>query len=61
MESTFKWLVQFGGGLMTDDDYPYTGYKGTCKADSSKYIDMSVTRFINLGGLLLFLLLMKEK
>jgi len=50
MESTFKWLVQFGGGLMTDADYPYTGYKGTCKADSSKYIDMSVTGFINLGG-----------
>ena len=28
---------------MDDGDYPYTGRKGTCKADPSKYIDMTVT------------------
>ena len=27
---------------MDDADYPYTGRKGTCKADPSKYIDMTV-------------------
>ena len=28
---------------MDDADYPYTGRKGTCKADPSKYVDMTVT------------------
>ena len=28
---------------MNDVDYPYKGYKGQCRADPSKYVDMTVT------------------
>ena len=28
---------------MNDNDYPYKGYKGQCRADPSKYVDMVVT------------------
>ena len=50
MESTFKWLIENGGHLMFEADYPYVGYKGSCKADPSKYVDMIVKGFVKLGG-----------
>ena len=37
----FQWLKE--NGIETDADYPYSGYKSTCKADPTKYIDMIVT------------------
>lgn len=36
MEYTFEW-IKSNGGLMLESDYAYTGKKGTCKSDSSKY------------------------
>ena len=36
MEYTFEWIKN-NGGLMLEDDYAYTGTKGTCKSSSSKY------------------------
>ena len=48
MENTFEWLKD--NGLMLEEDYPYTGYDGTCKADPSKYIDMKVTGYKKLGS-----------
>ena len=48
MEYAFKWLVE--NGMETEEDYPYTGAKGTCKADPSKYIDMKVTGYSKLGS-----------
>lgn len=36
MENTFTWLKQYG--MMSDKDYPYRGYEGTCKQDESKFI-----------------------
>ena len=47
MENAFEWLKE--NGMETEEDYPYTGYKGTCKADPSKYIDMKVTGWKKLG------------
>lgn len=49
MELTFKWLKDNEGGVMYEADYPYTGKKGTCQQDSSKYADMKVTGFVKLG------------
>lgn len=49
MERTFTWLKS-NGGFMYEDDYPYTGYKGTCKKDASKYVDMKVTGYKKLGS-----------
>ena len=49
MEYAFTWL-QENGGIMTDADYPYTGYKGTCQADPSKYVDMTITGYKKLGS-----------
>jgi C1A family cysteine protease len=49
MENTFTWLKE-NGGIMTDDDYPYTGYKGSCKSDPSKYVDMKITGYKKLGS-----------
>ena len=43
IDSTFKWLIENGGHLMAEADYPYRGTKGTCRADPSKYVDMTVT------------------
>ena len=43
IDSTFQWLIENGGHLITEADYPYMGYKGTCRADSTKYVDMTVT------------------
>ena len=36
MEYAFDW-IKSNGGLMLEGDYAYTGKKGTCKSDSSKY------------------------
>ena len=36
MEYTFQW-IQSNGGLMSDKDYPYKGYRQSCKQDESKY------------------------
>ncbi len=49
MESTFIWLIENGGHLMFEADYPYVGYKGTCKENPSKYVDMIVKGFIKIG------------
>ncbi len=35
MEHTYKWLENHG--IMREEDYPYTGRKGQCKDDPSKY------------------------
>jgi cathepsin F len=48
MEYAFQWLIE--NGMETEEDYPYTGYKGSCKADPSKYIDMKVTGWKKLGS-----------
>ena len=37
----FSWLKE--NGIESDIDYPYKNYKGTCKADPSKYVDMIIT------------------
>ena len=47
MEYAFQWIKE--NGMETEEDYPYTGYKGSCKADPSKYIDMKVTGWKKLG------------
>ena len=48
MENSFNWLKE-NGGIMTDEDYPETGYKGTCKSDPLKYVDMKITGYKKLG------------
>ena len=48
MQYAFTWLKK--NGIMLDSDYPYTGTKGTCKSDKSKYVDMSVTGYKKLGS-----------
>ena len=47
MEYAFTWLKE--NGIETEEDYPYTGKKGKCNADPSKYIDMKVTGYRKLG------------
>ena len=49
MEYTFTWLKE-NGGIMTDADYPYAGYKKTCASDPSKYVDMKITGYKKLGS-----------
>ena len=49
MENTFTWLKQ-NGGIMNDEDYPYKGYKSSCKSDSTKYVDMQITGYTKLGS-----------
>ena len=49
MEYAFTWLKN-NGGIMTDTDYPYKGYKQACKSDSSKYVDMKITGYKKLGS-----------
>jgi cysteine peptidase B len=49
MEYAFTWL-QENGGIMTDTDYPYKGYKSSCRSDASKYVDMTITGYTKLGS-----------
>ena len=49
MESAFDWIKQ-NGGIMRQADYPYTGTKGNCRADSSRYVPMRVTGYKKLKG-----------
>ena len=48
ISTALSWLKQ--NGIMLESDYPYTGMKGTCKKDPSKYIDMKVTGYKKLGS-----------
>jgi cathepsin F len=48
MQFTFNWLKN--NGIMYEADYPYTGEKGTCKSDSSKYADFQITGYEKLGN-----------
>jgi len=49
MEYAFAWLKK-NGGIMLDSDYPYRGYKQSCKSDKTKYVDMTVTGYKKLGS-----------
>ena len=49
MEYAFTWLTK-NGGIMLESDYPYTGVKGTCKSQKSKYIDMKVNGYSKFGS-----------
>ena len=49
MQYAFNWLKS-NGGIMYDNDYPYTGVEGTCKSDKSKYADFKVTGYKKLGS-----------
>ena len=42
-------MAQKNGGIMLEADYPYKGYKGTCKSDSSKYEGMKINGWKKLG------------
>jgi cathepsin F len=48
MQFTFNWLKN--NGIMYEADYPYTGEKGECKSDASKYADMQITGYEKLGN-----------
>ena len=48
MERTFTWLKS-AGGIMYESDYAYTGSKGTCKKDTTKFADFKVTGYKKLG------------
>ena len=47
MQYAFEWLKD--NGIMTEADYPYKGYKGTCKIDLDKCVHMTITGFEKLG------------
>ena len=56
MINAFDWIKE-NGGFMSEEDYPFTGQKGTCKQDPSKFVDMKVVGYVKLGfplGNLLF-------
>ena len=44
MENAFTYLADVGG-IMKEEDYPYTGYDGSCQADPSKFVDMTITGY----------------
>ena len=44
MEYAFTYIGEVGG-IMKEEDYPYTGVQGDCKADPSKFIDMTITGY----------------
>ena len=48
MEYALTWLK--GSGIMRTVDYPYKGYKDTCRIDYDKIVGMTVTGFIKLGS-----------
>ena len=48
MQYAFEWLKK--NGIMTESDYPYHGYKDTCKIEIDKCINMKITGFEKLGG-----------
>lgn len=48
MQFTFNWLKN--NGIMYESDYPYTGEKGTCQSDATKYADMQITGYEKLGN-----------
>lgn len=48
MQFTFNWLKN--NGIMYEADYPYTGEKGTCQSDASKYADIQITGYEKLGN-----------
>ena len=48
-EDAYTWIKK-NGGIMFESDYPYTGRKGSCKSDASKYADFKVTGFKKLGS-----------
>ena len=49
MESTFEWIKQ-NGGINFEEDYPYNGYKRSCRKIPSKYADMKVIGYQKLGN-----------
>jgi len=49
MEYTFDWLKK-NGGINLEEDYPYIGFKQSCKSDPSKYADFKVTGYKKLGS-----------
>ena len=48
MQYAFDWLKN--NGIMTENDYPYKGYKDTCKIEIDKCINMQITGFEKLGS-----------
>ena len=44
MENAFIYLAEVGG-IMAELDYPYEGYQGDCKIDTSKFVDMKITGY----------------
>ena len=51
LQFTFNWLKNNGIMYEDEDDYPYTGEKGTFKLDSSKYVvDFQITGYEKMGN-----------
>ena len=48
VDLNLDWLKE--NGIESDSDYPYTGRKGTCKADPSKYLDIIITGYKRLSA-----------
>ena len=48
VDLNLDWLKE--NGIESDSDYPYTGPKGTCKADPSKYLDIIITGYKRLSS-----------
>lgn len=48
MQYAFEWLKD--NGIMTEEDYPYSGYKDNCHIEIDKCINMKITGYKKLGG-----------
>ena len=48
INAIFDWLKD--NGIELDSDYPDDGRLGTCKADPTKYVDMIITGYKDLGS-----------
>ena len=48
MEYSLDWIKQ-NGGIMSEKDYRFRGYKGSCKKKEEKYVDLKVTGYKRLG------------